>query len=236
MNATDALPPTNASPYATWNATGIRIWDCKNGSLVNPAQVNGRANFTSMDGAWTGGFIYINDVARFDVTNKENATYTFDLDSKPGLTPVNGTLPNARWTVNWVGAGPAGLNAGEQYLVRTNSVGGVTPAICPSPKSNRIEVPYTTTCKFFEQCFYFTVGFPLVHFYFILFLEERNFQRQPSFKSFSLNLILNVYFLSLPDVLYNCDKDATPSSSAISRTFGTATAVVVAVAATAAFF
>jgi hypothetical protein len=148
VQATDALPPANGQVVSTWDASGKRRWDCKNGTLVDPKQIAGSANFTSTDGAWTGGFYYIDKIARFDITNtKDGAKYSFNLDDKPGLTNVDGTLPDARWTVNWIGAGPAGLNAGEQYLVRTNSTGGVTPTKCGSRLSHRVEVPYTTKCK-----------------------------------------------------------------------------------------
>ncbi len=68
-----------------------------------------------------------------------------DLDNAPGLTAVPGALANARWTVNWIGTPPAGLTPGQQYLVRTNTVGGITPTKCPSTKSNRVEVPFTAT-------------------------------------------------------------------------------------------
>lgn len=148
MDPTDAVPPTNGEVVSIWDAVGTRRWDCKDGSLVDPNQLGGKANFTSTDGAWTGGFYYIDDVARFDITNTEDGgVYSFDLDNQPGLTPVEGALADARWTVNWIGEGPAGLNPGEQYLVRGDSTGGVTPTKCPSTESNWIEVPYTAKCE-----------------------------------------------------------------------------------------
>ncbi len=148
VSADNADPPANGVEYATWQAAGVRRWDCKAGALADPKQILGEANFTSADG-WKGGFTYIDKVARFTQTDSQGVTTVFDLDATPGLTPVPGALANARWTVNWVdGQAPADLVPGEQYLVRTDSVGGETPTKCPSIKSNRVEVPYTTTCKF----------------------------------------------------------------------------------------
>ncbi len=145
----NADPPTNAVPFASWTASGARRWDCDgvNGTLTNPAQVDGQGNFTSFDGVWKGGFSYYDGVGKFDIQNtKDGGKYSYKLDDKPGLTPADSSLPNARWTVNWISAPPPGLNAGEQYQVRVYSNRTDTvPTACPSKEAKTVEIPFMNT-------------------------------------------------------------------------------------------
>ena len=150
VSPNDHFPPANGEIVSTWEITATRRYDCTNSSALGLDLVDSWGNFTSTDNAWTGGFYYIKDVSRWDITNTaDGSTYSFNLDNKPGLTPVEGGLINARWTVNWIGKAPAGLNPGEQYMVRQNSTGGATPTKCPSTyntKSNYTDIPFTSPC------------------------------------------------------------------------------------------
>ena len=138
------------------NSVGYRSWDCINGDLVDPKQIDGAANFSDAlfapsPGAEevpvTGGFVYIDKVARFTIVTEDGTTYQFDLEPTPTLQNVTGTLSNSRWAVDWLDdpPPPVGLADLQAYLTRTNSTGGVTPTKCDDATAKTIVVPFTTT-------------------------------------------------------------------------------------------
>lgn len=163
-DATKPDPPSGSVVYATFDAVGVRIFQCSAGNVVNPTKVNAQANLTgtsykgtwngeswsgdSQPNGWTGNFVYVNDVAKFTVVNSASSTpttYVFNLDNKPVIDPntPTGALGVARWTVTWVGEAPPSVANSTAFLIRKDITGGANPNKCPSANVTQVEVPYT---------------------------------------------------------------------------------------------
>lgn len=137
-------PPSDSEAIISIFATGDRIWQCNNGTLINPSQVSGTAEGEG-DSGYTGGFYYVDDVATFYFNSTAGDDYIEMLLLQPTFanTTTENKLSDGRWMTSWVDP-PMGIE-GFGYLTRTNTTGGATPTECANVEDEEIKVPFTAT-------------------------------------------------------------------------------------------
>lgn len=140
-------PPPGSVMVATALVDGDRIWQCNNGTIVDPNLQKGEAQ--GYGPGWLGGFFYSNSTppqsnTYFNSTTNPNDNILMLLSTTPTVIPQEGKLPYALWQVDTFLDPPAYFPKGSvAYLTRTNTTGGVTPTECPDPEATEIDVPFT---------------------------------------------------------------------------------------------
>jgi len=147
-------PPAGSIMLASILVSGDRIWECNNGTIIDPNLIKGEA--LGYGEGWDNGFYYSNDTPPqsnlFFNSLDTWETISMLLSTEPTIVPQEGRLSDARWEVESFLDPPAyppsvytrTFDQGTVgYLTRTNTTGGMTPIECPDPEATEINVPFT---------------------------------------------------------------------------------------------